>query len=119
MKETKTNHVRKLLYIVRQLITSQTRHDNNEKHEESIVQCTTIQYKTVSSSLTSAFISSLSDRYLQRKCGGLQVQKGRASTKFDPVRSASMKTNRNLMNQTPTTRIVTVTNVDQIERADW
>ena len=53
MKETKTNHVRKLLYIVRQIITSQTRHDNNEKHVESIVQCTTIQYKTVSSSLLS------------------------------------------------------------------
>ena len=53
MEETKTSLVQKLLYIVRQLITSQTRHDDNEKHVESIVQCTTIQYKTVSSSLLS------------------------------------------------------------------
>ena len=51
--ENKPRAVTTLYSRLRQLITSQMRHDNNEKHVESIVQCTTIQYKTVSSSLLS------------------------------------------------------------------
>ena len=44
---------------------------------------------------------------------------GRSSTKFNPMQSASMKTNKNLTNRTPTTRIVIKVNMDQIKRADW
>ena len=83
-------------------MTSQMRHDNNEKHVASIGQCTaTIQNCFIFSSLLPQLLYPLFqiDIYKKGAVGyNLQVQKGRASTKFDPVRSAPVKTNRSLTN---------------------
>ena len=58
-RKQRTNNVRKLLYTAGMLMTSQIRHDDNEKHPESIVQCTTT-VQTVSFSLLSSLSCSIS-----------------------------------------------------------
>ena len=103
--------MRKLFYIVGLLMTSQIRHDNNEKNVKSIILLciALLQYKTVSSSFLSSLSCSIFTFRLtltKKVQSATLVQKGRTSTKFNQVRSASMKTNKNLTNQTPTTRMV-------------